>query len=151
MGTVFRIPIDPVLGHLPMGQVRPSHLWAWVKNRSAVLAPCTLAVACSYFTALFTRPDPPRRPGLHLGTGPPYGRHPESTGPRCFRHYFATALIHNRASVKTIQMMLGQATPTITLKTCVGEWPEPHEKTRSTVDGALGRVPQMCPDGITPR
>lgn len=31
----------------------------------------------------------------------------------------------------------------------VGEWPEPHEKTRSIVDGALGRVPRMCPEKIT--
>lgn len=54
--------------------------------------------------------------------------------------------LHNGASVKTVQMALGHATPTMTLNTYVGEWPEPHEKTRSIVDGALGRVPRMCPE-----
>jgi integrase len=58
----------------------------------------------------------------------------------------ATLLIHNGASVKTVQMALGHATPTITLNTYVGEWPEPHEKTRSIVDGALGSVPRLCPE-----
>jgi integrase len=76
---------------------------------------------------------------------------PKGTGLHCLRHYFATLLIHNGASVKTVQMALGHATPTITLNTYVGEWPEPHEKTRGIVDGALGRVPQMCPDKIAKR
>ena len=57
----------------------------------------------------------------------------------------ATLLIHNGASVKTVQLALGHATPTITLDTYVGEWPEAYEKTRTIVDGALGDVPRMCP------
>lgn len=69
---VFRIHIDPILGHLPVIQVRPSHLRVWVKNRSAVLASSTLAGACSYHS----QPDPPGRLGTHLGTGTRCGRYP---------------------------------------------------------------------------
>lgn len=70
---------------------------------------------------------------------------PKGVGLHCLRHYFATLLIHNGASVKAVQLALGHATPTITLDTYVGEWPEAHEKTRAIVDGALGDVPRMCP------
>jgi integrase len=70
---------------------------------------------------------------------------PKGVGLHCTRHYFATLLIHNGASVKTVQLALGHATPTITLDTYVGEWPEAYEKTRTIVDGALGDVPSMCP------
>lgn len=76
---------------------------------------------------------------------------PKGNGLHCFRHYFATLLIHNGASVKTVQLALGRATSTITLNTCAGEWPEPHEKTRSIIDEAPGRVPDMCPDASARR
>jgi integrase len=69
---------------------------------------------------------------------------PKGVGLHCLRHYFATLLIHNGASVKTVQLALGHATPKITLDTYVGEWPEAHEKTRAIVDGAFGDVPRMC-------
>lgn len=36
-----------------MGQVRPSHMRAWVKNRAEVLAPSTLAVAWSNVASMF--------------------------------------------------------------------------------------------------
>lgn len=70
---------------------------------------------------------------------------PKGVGLHCLRHYFATLLIHNGASVKTVQLVLGHSTPTVTLNEYVGEWPEAHEKTRTIVDGALGHVPRMCP------
>ncbi|MGH8839620.1 MAG: tyrosine-type recombinase/integrase, partial [Jiangellaceae bacterium] len=69
----------------------------------------------------------------------------KGTGLHCLRHYFATLLIHNGASVKTVQLALGHSTPTVTLNTYVGEWPEAHERTRWLVDGALGRVPRVRP------
>jgi integrase len=54
------------------------------------------------------------------------------------RHYFATLLIHNGASVKTVQLALGHA-PTITLNTYAHEWPDALDRTRALVDPALGR------------
>jgi integrase len=54
LDRVFRLHVDPLpLGRLPMAQVRPSHLRAWVKDRSQVLAPSTLAVAWSFLTSMF--------------------------------------------------------------------------------------------------
>lgn len=70
---------------------------------------------------------------------------PKGIGLHCLRHYFATLLIHEGASVKTVQMALGHSTPMVTLNEYVGEWPEAHERTRTIVDGSLGRVPRMCP------
>ncbi|MDA2804580.1 tyrosine-type recombinase/integrase [Nocardiopsis suaedae] len=66
---------------------------------------------------------------------------PKGKGLHSLRHFFATRLIHGGASVKTVQLALGHATPTITLNTYVGEWPEAHERTRSLMDRALGNVP----------
>jgi integrase len=74
---------------------------------------------------------------------------PKGVGLHCLRHFFATLLIHKGASVKTVQLALGHSTPMVTLNTYVGEWPEAQEKTRALVDGALGRVPRMCPPGVT--
>jgi integrase len=70
---------------------------------------------------------------------------PKGIGLHCLRHYFATLLIHNGASVKRVQLALGHSTPMITLNTYVGEWPDTDEQTRSIVDSALGDVPRMCP------
>jgi integrase len=71
---------------------------------------------------------------------------PKGTGLHSLRHYFATLLIHSGASVKRVQLALGHSTPTITLNTYVGEWPDTDRQTRSIVDAALGSVPRMCPD-----
>jgi integrase len=48
----------------------------------------------------------------------------KGTGLHSLRHYFATLLIHSGASVKRVQLALGHSTPTITLNTYVGEWPD---------------------------
>ena len=37
------------------------------------------------------------------------------------------------------------ATPTITLNTYVGEWPDTDQETSAIVDEVLGQVPRMCP------
>lgn len=63
---------------------------------------------------------------------------PDGVGFHNLRHYFATLLIHAGASVKTVQMALGHANPTITLNTYAGEWPEAVDRTRAIVDLALG-------------
>ncbi|MEV6822290.1 site-specific integrase [Nocardiopsis dassonvillei] len=304
MESIFRLHIDPILGHFKMSQVRASHVRAWIKDRSTVLAPSTLRVAYSYVTALFSwavvdraievspckeqrlpevgkhdhyipTPDqvhglagrlPARYSGIaYLGAGcglrggeifgleldaidferreidvrqqliavtgrkpflgPPKTKTsartvelpevasealrlhlerfapveveiedetdphkprrrkvklvflwggatggfgdltpihranwshawspaaravgiPKGVGLHCLRHYFATLLIHEGASVKTVQMALGHSTPTVTLNTYVGEWPEAQDRTRALVDNALGLVPRMCP------
>jgi integrase len=70
---------------------------------------------------------------------------PKGAGLHSLRHYFATRLIHNGASVKRVQLALGHATPTITLNTYVGEWPDTDQETSAIMDAALGQVPRMCP------
>src|SRR6266498_3257329 len=52
---MFRLHIDPILGGLQLAQVRSGHLKAWVKDRSAALAPSTLRVVYSYVSAMFSR------------------------------------------------------------------------------------------------
>src|SRR6266511_1386791 len=52
---MFKLHVDPVIGHLRLGQVRSSHLKTWVKDRGAVLAPSTLRVVYSYVSAMFAR------------------------------------------------------------------------------------------------
>lgn len=66
---------------------------------------------------------------------------PEGFGLHGLRHYFATLLIHNGASVKTVQLALGHSTPMITLNTYLHEWPDALDRTRSLVDAALGADP----------
>ena len=54
LDRVFRLHVDPLpLGRLRVAQVRPSHMRAWVKDRSQVLAPSTLAVVWSNLTSMF--------------------------------------------------------------------------------------------------
>lgn len=69
----------------------------------------------------------------------------KGSGVHTLRHYFATRLIHNGASVKRVQLALRRSSPTITLNTYVGEWPDTDSETRSIIDAALGSVPRMCP------
>ena len=64
---------------------------------------------------------------------------PKGFGFHGLRHYFATVLIHGGASVKTVQLALGHTTPTITLNTYVGHWPDAIETTRALIDSALRR------------
>lgn len=52
---------------------------------------------------------------------------------RDLRHYFATVLIFGGANVKTVQLVMGHTTPTITLNTYVGFWPDAVDQTRTLV------------------
>ena len=63
---------------------------------------------------------------------------PSRRGFHGLRHYYATLLIHARASVKTLQLALGHSTPTVTLNEYVHEWPDVLYRTRTLVVGALG-------------
>jgi integrase len=62
---------------------------------------------------------------------------PKGFGLHALRHYFATLLIHNNASVKTVQLALGHSTPTVTLNTYVHDWPDLLDRTRNIVDAEL--------------
>lgn len=64
---------------------------------------------------------------------------PKGTGFHSLRHYYATVLIHGGASVKTVQLALGHTTPTTTLNTYVGHWPDAVDTTRALIDAALVR------------
>jgi integrase len=59
-------------------------------------------------------------------------------GLRDLRHYFATVLIFGGANVKSVQLAMGHTTPTITLNTYVGYWPDAVDQTRTLVDSAPG-------------
>ena len=63
---------------------------------------------------------------------------PSGYGLRDLRHYFATVLIYGGANVKSVQLAMGHTTPTITLNTYVGYWPDAVDQTRTLVDSALG-------------
>lgn len=72
---------------------------------------------------------------------------PAGYGLRDLRHYFATVLIHGGANVKSVQLAMGHTTPTITLNTYVGYWPDAVDQTRSLVDSALGGCTGLVPPG----
>jgi integrase len=297
----FRLHVNPVIGHLRLGQVRSSHLQAWVKDRSRVLAPSTLRVVYSYVASMLSRaatdrligvspcvdvrlpevahrtqviPTPaqihalaaalpiryravpllaaatglrggelfglelpssvdflrreihvhqqltvvsgrspylappktktssrtvelpeiagvvlaqhlerfpaipvvldddtdPRRPARRAARlvlpnerGEPVHRAswshvwipavaaaglPPGFGLHGLRHFFATSLIHAGSSVKTVQIALGHSSPTVTLNTYVGQWPEAVDRTRAIMDDAL-ELRQMCAENET--
>lgn len=57
---------------------------------------------------------------------------------RSLRHFFATTLIYAGKNVKTVQMACGHSTPTVTLNTYLGYWPDNEEdSTRALMDDAL--------------
>ena len=66
---------------------------------------------------------------------------PAGFGLRDLRHYFATVLIFGGSNVKTVQLAMGHTTPTITLNTYVGYWPDALDRTRNLVDSALAQGP----------
>ena len=73
-------------------------------------------------------------------------RLPSGYGLSDLRHYFATVLIYGGANVKSVQLAMGHTTPTITLNTYVGYWPDAIDQTRTLVDSALGRTGSV-PEG----
>jgi integrase len=73
---------------------------------------------------------------------------PPGFGLHGLRHFFATSLIHAGSSVKTVQIALGHSSPTVTLNTYVGQWPEAVDRTRAIMDDAL-ELRQMCAENET--
>jgi integrase len=66
---------------------------------------------------------------------------PLGFGLRDLRLYFATVLIYGGANIKSVQLAMGHTTPTTTLTTYVGYWPDAVDQTRTLVDSALGCTP----------
>ena len=96
------------------------------------------------------------------GQGGPAGRHafnhawrravkaadlPTGTGFHELRHYYASLLIHDGASVKVVQARLGHKSALETLDTYGHLWPDSEDQTRRAVDGVLGvlRTPAASP------
>lgn len=124
---------DVLLGHLATFRVRPEWIEDETDDRKKVRREARL---------LFTRGD--GRP-IHRADWSHIWRPavsaaglPDGYGLRDLRHYFATVLIFGGANVKTVQMAMGHTTPTVTLNTYVGYWPDAIDQTRTLVESALG-------------
>jgi site-specific recombinase XerD len=63
---------------------------------------------------------------------------PHGVGFHALRHYYASLLISEGASVKTVQARLGHASAVETLNTYAHLWPDSEDQTRSAVDRILG-------------
>lgn len=70
-------------------------------------------------------------------------RLPRGIGLRDLRHYFATVLIFGGANVKTVQLAMGHTTPTVTLNTYVGYWPDAVDPDAPAL-GCTGGVPEAA-------
>ncbi|MGW5333624.1 tyrosine-type recombinase/integrase [Streptomyces bauhiniae] len=83
--------------------------------------------------------------GRPKGQEPARVRVPEGTSMHDLRHFYASALIKNRESVKTVQRRLGHSKPSITLDIYTHLWPDDEDTTRAAVEAVLGDVPVLCP------
>jgi integrase len=63
---------------------------------------------------------------------------PKGVGFHALRHYYASLLISQGASVKTVQARLGHASATETLNTYAHLWPDSEDHTRAAIDRVLG-------------
>ncbi|MFG1806210.1 tyrosine-type recombinase/integrase [Streptomyces sp. NPDC049040] len=72
-------------------------------------------------------------------------RVPEAATMHDLRHFYASLLIKDGQSPKTVQKRLGHSKPSITLDTYTHLWPKEEDETASVVESVLGSVPQLCP------
>jgi integrase len=63
---------------------------------------------------------------------------PKGTGPHALRHHYASPLIKNGESVKTVSERLGHTNAAMTLNIYTHLWPDSEERTRAAVDRAYG-------------
>ncbi|MFE5898024.1 tyrosine-type recombinase/integrase [Streptomyces sp. NPDC056488] len=83
--------------------------------------------------------------GRPEGEEPAPVRVPDGASMHDLRHFYASALIKHRESVKTVQRRLGHSKPSITLDTYTHLWPDDEDTTRAAVEAVLGDVPALCP------
>ncbi|RDI64801.1 tyrosine-type recombinase/integrase [Nocardia pseudobrasiliensis] len=75
---------------------------------------------------------------------------PQGFTPHDLRHFYASALIRNGSSVKTVQVRLGHADAETTLRVYTHLWPDQDAHTRTAIETAFGRIHSDTPDGCTP-
>ncbi|MEU8711664.1 site-specific integrase [Streptomyces sp. NPDC048663] len=112
-----------------------SHVWARMVER----ANDALSKAYAEAYAAWVQRGRPK------GQEPAPVRVPEGTSMHDLRHFYASALIKNRESVKTVQKRLGHSKPSITLDIYTHLWPDDEDTTRAAVAAVLGDVPALCP------
>ncbi|MFF3872915.1 tyrosine-type recombinase/integrase [Streptomyces sp. NPDC001978] len=112
-----------------------SHVWARMEERANEALNKAYAEA---YAAWVQNGRPP-------GQEPAPVRVPEGTSMHDLRHFYASALIKNRESVKTVQRRLGHSKPSITLDIYTHLWPDDEDTTRAAVEAVLGDVPALCP------
>lgn len=113
--------------------------WSHVWSRMEVKANEALAQAHTEAHAAWVRRGRPE------GEEPAPVRVPDGASMHDLRHFYASALIKHRESVKTVQRRLGHSKPSITLDTYTHLWPDDEDTTRAAVDAVLGDVPALCP------
>lgn len=112
-----------------------SHVWARMEERANEALSKEYAEA---YTAWVQR-------GRPKGEEPAPVRVPDGASMHDLRHFYASALIKNRESVKTVQRRLGHSKPSITLDIYTHLWPDDEDTTRAAVEAVLGDVPALCP------
>ncbi|MGW1034305.1 tyrosine-type recombinase/integrase [Streptomyces antibioticus] len=116
-----------------------SHVWARMEDRANEALTKAHAEAYAAWVRL-GRPE---------GQEPAPVRVPDGASMHDLRHFYASALIKNRESVKTVQRRLGHSKPSITLDIYTHLWPDDEDTTRAAVEAVLGDVPALCPPAQT--
>ena len=116
-----------------------SHVWAAIKKRANEALRKAYAEA---YAAWVQR-------GRPQGQEPALVQVPDDATMHDLRHFYASALIKNRESVKTVQRRLGHSKPSITLDIYTHLWPDDEDTTRAAVEAVLGDVPALCPPAAT--
>ncbi|MCX4972175.1 site-specific integrase [Streptomyces sp. NBC_00620] len=116
-----------------------SHVWARMEERANESLSKAYAEAYAAWVQR-GRPD---------GQEPAPVRVPDGASMHDLRHFYASALIKHRESVKTVQRRLGHSKPSITLDIYTHLWPDDEDTTRAAVEAVLGDVPALCPPAAT--
>ncbi|MFF4347855.1 tyrosine-type recombinase/integrase [Streptomyces sp. NPDC001530] len=112
-----------------------SHVWARMEERANEALGRAYAEAYAAWV----------QSGRPEGQEPAPVRVPEGASMHDLRHFYASALIKNRESVKTVQRRLGHSKPSITLDIYTHLWPDDEDTTRAAIEAVLGDVPALCP------
>ncbi|MFF7763112.1 tyrosine-type recombinase/integrase [Streptomyces griseorubiginosus] len=113
--------------------------WTWVWSRMEERANEALGKAYAEAYAAWVQRGRPK------GEEPAQVRVPDGASMHDLRHFYASALIKNRESVKTVQRRLGHSKPSITLDIYTHLWPDDEDTTRAAIEAVLGGVPALCP------